>query len=256
MCMMGKQNRERIPKKSSWRASRGFELVHTDIYGPISPTSESGKKYTFHILSPNPVSPLGDAIPGEKWSKLNPTVKHLRAFGCIAYGMEIQQVYQDRGILMKNKFKMCYCEHNSFVKIKYEGVLVLRTYVDDIIYMGNSREMRDVFKRSMMKEFAMTDLGRMKYFIERLSKKGAHDAVDSTQFKQLVRTLSDYAEDVNDQKSTAGNVFMMGEGAVSWSSKNQPIVILSITEAKILAAAFGSCQIMWQQNIFEEIGVA
>lgn len=67
---------------------------------------------------------------------------------------------------MKNKFKMCYCEHNSFVKIKYEGVLVLRTYVDDIIYMGNSREMRDVFKRSMMKEFAMTDLGRMKYFIE------------------------------------------------------------------------------------------
>lgn len=67
---------------------------------------------------------------------------------------------------------------------------------------------------------------------------------------------SDYAEDVNDQKSTAGNVFMMGEGAVSWSSKNQPIVILSITEAKFLAAAFGSCQIMWQQNIFEEIGVA
>ena len=66
---------------------------------------------------------------------------------------------------MKNKFKMCYCEHNSFVKIKYKGVLVLRTYVDDLIYMENSREMRDAFKRSMIKEFAMTDFGQMKYLL-------------------------------------------------------------------------------------------
>lgn len=58
-------------------------------------------QYTFHILSPNPVSPLGDAIPGEKWSKLNPTVKHLRAFGCIAYGM----VSYERRIKLDEKRK-------------------------------------------------------------------------------------------------------------------------------------------------------
>ena len=71
----------------------------------------------------------------------------------------------------------------------------------------------------------------------------------------VYNVYSDYAEDVNDQKITSGYVFMMGEWAVSWSSKNHPIVILSITEAKFATAAFGSCQIMWQRNIFEEIGV-
>lgn len=37
VCMKGKQNREITPKQSLWKASRGLELVHSDIYGPISP---------------------------------------------------------------------------------------------------------------------------------------------------------------------------------------------------------------------------
>lgn len=50
ICMRGKQNRESIPKKSSWRASRVLQLVHTDICGPISPTSESGKRYIINFI--------------------------------------------------------------------------------------------------------------------------------------------------------------------------------------------------------------
>ncbi|RDX89920.1 hypothetical protein CR513_28286, partial [Mucuna pruriens] len=37
-------------------------------------------------------------------------------------------------------------------------------------------------------------------------------------------TDSDYAGDQDDRKSTSGYVFMIGSGAVSWSSKKQPIV--------------------------------
>lgn len=50
ICMKGKQNRENIPKKSTWRSSRGLELVHSDIYGPITPVSESGKRYVINFI--------------------------------------------------------------------------------------------------------------------------------------------------------------------------------------------------------------
>lgn len=38
---------------------------------------------------------------------------------------------------------------------------------------------------------------------------------------------SDYAGDIEDRKSTSEYVFMISSGAVSWSSKKQPIVTLS-----------------------------
>ncbi|CAJ2644771.1 copia-type polyprotein [Trifolium pratense] len=48
---------------------------------------------------------------------------------------------------------------------------------------------------------------------------------------------SNYAGDLNDRKSTSGYVFMLGSGAISWSSKKQAIVTLSTTEAEYVAAA-------------------
>uniref|UniRef100_A0A803PAK3 CCHC-type domain-containing protein n=1 Tax=Cannabis sativa TaxID=3483 RepID=A0A803PAK3_CANSA len=48
-------------------------------------------------------------------------------------------------------------------------------------------------------------------------------------------TDSDYAGDLDDRRSTSGYVFMMGSGAVSWTSKKQAIVTLSTTEAEFVA---------------------
>ena len=53
----------------------------------------------------------------------------------------------------------------------------------------------------------------------------------------MAYTDSDYAGDVDDRKSTSGYVFLLSEGAVAWSSKKQPVVTLSTTEAKFVAAA-------------------
>ncbi|GJY62080.1 retrovirus-related pol polyprotein from transposon TNT 1-94, partial [Tanacetum coccineum] len=41
---IGKQHREAIPKKSEWRATEKLQFIHTDLCGPISPTSQSGKR--------------------------------------------------------------------------------------------------------------------------------------------------------------------------------------------------------------------
>jgi hypothetical protein len=42
-CVKGKQQRKSIPKKSLWRATHKLQLVHSDICGPITPSSNSGK---------------------------------------------------------------------------------------------------------------------------------------------------------------------------------------------------------------------
>ncbi|CAL9019414.1 unnamed protein product [Prunus brigantina] len=163
------------------------------------------------------------------------------------------------------------------------------------------------FKKSMMLEFDMSDLGKMRYFLGvevlqnsdgiyvsqrkyayevlerfgmnnsnlvknpivpgcKLSKDEKGAKVDASVFKQVVGNLmyltatrpdlmygkggckqlttysdSDFAGDVDDRKSTSGSVFMFISGAVSWSSKKQPVVSLSTTEAEYIVAASCAC---------------
>jgi hypothetical protein len=65
---------------------------------------------------------------------------------------------------------------------------------------------------------------------------------------------SDYARDVDDKKSTSGYVFMLGTWVVSWSSRKQPVVTLSTTEAEFIAAASCACQGVWLRRILEKLG--
>ncbi|GKV50593.1 hypothetical protein SLEP1_g57296 [Rubroshorea leprosula] len=66
-------------------------------------------------------------------------------------------------------------------------------------------------------------------------------------------TDSDYAGDLDDRKSTSGFVFMLGSGAISWSSKKQPIVTFSTTKAEYVAATSCACQAIWLRRIMEEL---
>ena len=68
-------------------------------------------------------------------------------------------------------------------------------------------------------------------------------------------TDSDYAGDIEDRKSTSSYVFMLGSGAVAWSSKKQPIVTLSTTEAEFVAAASCASQAIWMRRIYEKLSM-
>jgi hypothetical protein len=67
---------------------------------------------------------------------------------------------------ISEKFEKCSHEHTLFVKYADQGkLLIVSLYVDDLICTGNDLTMVHNFKESMMKHFAMTDLGKMRYFL-------------------------------------------------------------------------------------------
>jgi hypothetical protein len=65
---------------------------------------------------------------------------------------------------------------------------------------------------------------------------------------------SDYAGDVSDRKSINGNLFMMANGPISWSSRKQPVVALSSTEAEYISLAEEARVAVWLQQLAGEFG--
>ena len=44
-CLLGKQSRKSFPKEPSTRATKSLQLVHTDVCGPIKPSSLGKSNY-------------------------------------------------------------------------------------------------------------------------------------------------------------------------------------------------------------------
>lgn len=44
-CLMGKKHRESIPKQVTHRAKEKYELIHSDVCGPIKPGSNGRSRY-------------------------------------------------------------------------------------------------------------------------------------------------------------------------------------------------------------------
>jgi len=66
---------------------------------------------------------------------------------------------------LKEGFEKCDYEYTLFVKKAKEGIiLIVSLYVDDLIFTSNDELMFANFKSSMEHEFAMIDLGKMRYF--------------------------------------------------------------------------------------------
>jgi hypothetical protein len=64
----------------------------------------------------------------------------------------------------------------------------------------------------------------------------------------------DWVSDLEDRRSTIGFVFMMGGGAISWSSKRQPTITLSTTEAEYMANTQATKEAIWMAKLMKELG--
>jgi len=67
-------------------------------------------------------------------------------------------------------------------------------------------------------------------------------------------TDSDWAGDLDDRKSTAGYVFTLGSGPITWACKKQAAISLSSAEAEYRGAVEASKEALWLRQILSEFG--
>jgi len=66
---------------------------------------------------------------------------------------------------------------------------------------------------------------------------------------------ADYAGDIDTRRSTTGYVYTLCGGAISWSSRLQPTVAASTTEAEYMAAAYATKEGLWLRILFNDLGM-
>lgn len=110
-CLNRKQHRDSIPKRITWRASEKLELVHVDICSPISPVSNSNKRYLICFI---------DDYSRKAWvyflvAKADAfiTFKIFKSYVEKETGLPIKCLRTDRGVeFTSNVFKE-YCSMNG-----------------------------------------------------------------------------------------------------------------------------------------------
>lgn len=62
-------------------------------------------------------------------------------------------------------FKRSSSEHALYIRSSPTNVVIISLYVDDLLITGDDHEQIDQIKKAMMKQFDMSDLGKMSYFL-------------------------------------------------------------------------------------------
>ncbi|XP_020533193.1 secreted RxLR effector protein 161-like [Jatropha curcas] len=172
-------------------------------------------------------------------------------------------------------------ENEPTLYVKKEGksdFIIICLYVDDIIYTVSSNSLVDKFKSQMLSEFEICKPAATPMNInEKLQHEDEAEMVDARRFRSLpskvhyraakrvlcyvARTIEygiwyfkssnfklygftdgDWAGLLDDRRSISANVFTLGSGVITWSSKKQATVALSTSEAEYVAAALAACQ--------------
>ena len=63
---------------------------------------------------------------------------------------------------------------------------------------------------------------------------------------------SDWVDSAINRKSTSGCCFSMGLGVISWFSRKQSYVAMSIAEAEYVAAS-ASCEAVWPRKLLSDL---
>ncbi|XP_070005942.1 uncharacterized mitochondrial protein AtMg00810-like [Nicotiana sylvestris] len=164
-------------------------------------------------------------------------------------GLEIHQVEDGIFISQKkygrdllNKFGMLNCKPaatpmNINEKLHHEDgeeftdARLFRSLVGGLIYLTHTRP-----------DIAFS-VGVISRFMQQPSK--IHYGAAKRVLRYIAGTLdfdSDWASSLDDRRSVSANIFTLGSGVVTWSSKKQATRALSTSEAEYIAATSAACQ--------------
>jgi len=82
------------------------------------------------------------------------------------------------------------------------------------------------------------------------------DFEEAAPISLLAFSDANWGNDLDSRRSTTGYLVYIAGGVVSWSSKKQPTVALSSTEAEYMAVTNTTKEVMWHQAFLQELGFA
>jgi len=106
--------------------------------------------------------PMGYVVKGQedKVLKLKKALYGLKQ-APRAWNSRIDKYFQENG------FAKCPHEYALYAKVRENGdILLVCIYVDDLIFTGSNSSMFGEFKKAMTREFEMTDIGLMSYYLD------------------------------------------------------------------------------------------
>jgi histone deacetylase 1/2 len=95
---------------------------------------------------------------------------------------------------------------------------------------------------------------RILHYVKETIDTGLHFRTSSL-LDVSIFTDADWAGCVDDRRSTGGYAVFVGPNLVSWSSKKQPTVSRSSTEAEYKALTNGVAKAIWISSLLKELGV-
>ena len=69
-------------------------------------------------------------------------------------------------------------------------------------------------------------------------------------------TDADWGGDLDERKSTSGFIFLLNNGAISWSSKKQSCIALSTMEAEFVAFSSAVQKAVWFKRFLDHLGIS
>nr|GEX71532.1 retrotransposon protein, putative, unclassified [Tanacetum cinerariifolium] len=121
-----------------------------------------------------------------------------------------------------------------------EDILLVQSYVDDIIFGSTNPKYSKRFEKLMHSIFEMSLMGEMKFVL-------------GLQIHQSPRDV-DHAGGIDSHKSTSGGIQFLGDKLVSWMPKKQNCTAMSSVEAEYVALSASCAQVMWIRTQLQDYG--
>nr|GEX05130.1 ribonuclease H-like domain-containing protein [Tanacetum cinerariifolium] len=122
------------------------------------------------------------------------------------------------------------CDSSLFIYKQGDDTAFLLLYVDDIVLTASSDRLLQQIIASLHREFSMTDLGALNYFL-------GISLLLSTTDSLIAYSDADWAGCPTTRRSISGYCVFLGNNLLSWYSKRQPTLSRSSAEAEYRGVA-------------------
>ncbi|XP_055823261.1 uncharacterized protein LOC129891801 [Solanum dulcamara] len=181
-CVVSKQTRSQISKEKSWRAKDVLELVHSDLCGPINPTS-NGEKFSVACTPKNSATSATVAVENEEttqsvgctirrpaWMEDYEEAEFVSATACACQSIWLRRLLEELKFKQLGATKI-FCDNNSAIQLSKNPVLHGRSkHIDvkfyflrdlsnnetiELIYYRSEDQIADIFTKALKMESFM-----------------------------------------------------------------------------------------------------